>query len=287
MTAPPKNLPTLVNEQVIASTTVESKHGLRIKQGNEGAIVIYHIDPDSPAFSDTELEEGCEILTINDHRVRSTRRCVEMLTYYSEKNGMVDIVASIGDRPRGSSYLLAKSPSSRDIFDGSGSTIDGLELEEKGGGVRVVSAPKSGYFSTLHINKGDCIWSIDGATITSVDDMRGALVEGTGAIIHILTYNSFRKLKTTVMSDTSCALKDGDKELGTKGKQVKIEDMYNIHEKVKGICSWNEEHSKPASILTHLSFLLQIYSARRRCICSGEESNSQSIRQDLCHQDSQ
>lgn len=210
-----------------------------------------------------------------------------MLTYYSEKNGMVDIVASIGDRPRGSSYLLAKSPSSRDIFDGSGSTIDGLELEEKRGGVRVVSAPKSGYFSTLHINKGDCIWSIDGATITSVDDMRGALVEGTGAIIHILTYNSFRKLKTTVMSDTSCALKDGDKELGTKGKQVKIEDMYNIHEKVKGICSWNEEHSKPASILTHLSFLLQIHSARRRCICSGEESNSQSIRQDLCHQDSQ
>mmetsp|Transcript_17745 Transcript_17745/g.38338 ORF Transcript_17745/g.38338 Transcript_17745/m.38338 type:complete len:375 (+) Transcript_17745:843-1967(+) len=52
-------------------------------------------------------------------------------------------------------------------------------------------------------------------------------------LVPILTYNVFRRLKTTVMTAVcSCAFKNGGGEQVYIGKPVNIEDMYNVEEKL-------------------------------------------------------
>lgn len=201
----------------------EAQHGLKVKRGHEGAIKIYHIDPESHAAS-TELEEGCEILSINGHLSKnSVTRCEEMVDYFTTKLGKVTILVSVGYRPSGTTFVMAKNTSEKSIFDGDGSTIDGLELlEERGGRVRVVQV-SSGFFSSCKLNKGDDIWTIDGKEVYCIDDARTALQGATGDHIPILTYNSFRKIKSAVMNSTS-------RSLANNGEALRIEDLYNVHE---------------------------------------------------------
>lgn len=204
----------------------EAQHGLNVKRGNEneGAILIYRIDPESHAAS-TELAEGSELLSVNGHLAKnSVTRCTEMLDYFTEKLGKVTIVVSAGYRPPGTTFVMAKNTTTEGIFDGDDSVINGLELqEERGGRVRVVKVGE-GFFSGMKLNRGDDIWSIDGKEIYSIADARLALKEATGNHIPILTYNSFRKIKSAVMNNTSRSL--------TNGKAEKITDLYNIHEKL-------------------------------------------------------
>ena len=202
----------------------DGQHGLRVKRGDEGAITIYHIHPESQAAS-TGLTEGCEILSINGHLSKnSVTRCEEMIDYFTQKLGKFTLLVSTGYRPRGTAYIMAKNVENKDIFDGDDSKIDGLELaEERGGRVRAVCIG-SGYFEHLKFNKGDDIWTIDGKEIYCVEDARKALKEAKRNHIPILTYNSFRKVKSAVMNYTS-------KSLSTKdGKVQKITDLYNVHE---------------------------------------------------------
>eukprot|EP00986_Skeletonema_menzelii_P002634 scaffold722_cov147-Skeletonema_menzelii.AAC.4 len=200
----------------------DEQHGLKVKRGHEGAIKIYHIDPESHAAS-TELVEGSEILSINGHLAKSSvTRCEEMLDYFTTKLGKVNILVSIGYRPRGTTFVMAKNTTNKGIFDGVESSINGLELlEERGGRVRVVQV-RSGFFSSCKLNKGDDIWTIDGKEVYCIDDARTALKGATGNHIPILTYNSFRKIKSAVMNNTSRSL--------TNGKAEKIEDLYNVHD---------------------------------------------------------
>jgi serine/threonine protein kinase len=202
----------------------DGQHGLKIKRGDDqGSIAIYDIDPESHAAS-TDLTEGCEILSINGHLTKnSVTRCEEMLDYFTAKLGRFNILVSMGCRPLGTMYLMAKNPKQKDCFDGVGFIIDGLELhEERGGRVRVDSVG-SGCFNHLKMNKGDDIWTIDGKEIYCVDDARIALKEATGNHIPILTYNIFRRMKSAVMSNcTSRSLKNG--------KAQHITDLYDIHE---------------------------------------------------------
>eukprot|EP00804_Cyclotella_cryptica_P013925 CCRYP_002443-RB/>CCRYP_002443-RB protein AED:0.14 eAED:0.12 QI:0/0.90/0.83/0.91/0.27/0.16/12/5480/483 len=230
--ASPSDPPTLIQAQVVASPGHESPRGFRIKQGDEGAILIYYIEPGSAA-AETELRVGCEILSINDHRVASTKKAEEMLTYYMDKKGVVDIVVSKGGRPRGTRYVLIKNETDKSIFNGGSNVIDGLKLEEKKGYTRVAEAPTTGFFSKVRLNKGDCIWTINGNIVRDLDQMRHELNQATGKILFILTYNSFRKLKTSMMSAAACELNAGGKRhLVSIGKTAKLEDTYNIHEKL-------------------------------------------------------
>lgn len=166
----------------------------------------------------------------------------------------MNILASHGERPRGSLYLLAKNTamssnghgemaqsSAEDVLYGTGNAIDGLELEEmRGGRVRVLSnkSSSSGIFAGLRLNKGDCIFSIDGTPVSSIDEVREALREALFKMNHnlvpILTYNVFRRLKTTVMTAMCSNAFMGDRQ--QVGKPVDIEDMYNVQEKVS-VCT--------------------------------------------------
>jgi len=225
-----KQLLTMANNQSSCPTIAEievkqfgdAQHGLKVKRGDEGAITIYHIDPESET-APTELTEGCEILSINGHLAKnSVTRCEETLDHFTATLGKFTLLVSIGNRPRGTTYLMAKNAKSKDIFDGEHSSIDGLGLqEERGGHVRVVSVGL-GFFSNLKLNKGDDIWTIDGKEVYCIDDARMALKGATGNHIPILTYNSFRKVKSAVMDYTSRSL--------TNGKAEKITDLYDVHE---------------------------------------------------------
>ena len=200
----------------------DAQHGLKVKRSNEEAIIIYHIDPKSHAAS-TELVEGSELLSVNGHLAKnSVTRCTDMLDYFTEKLGKVNIMVSAGYRPRGTTFVMAKNTAAEGVFDSNGSNIDGLELlEEHGGRVRVVKV-EAGFFSGLKLNRGDDIWTIDGKEIHYIADARLALKEATGNHIPILTYNSFRKMKSAVMNNTIRSL--------THGKAEKITDLYNVHE---------------------------------------------------------
>lgn len=206
----------------------------------------------------TQLSVGCEVLGVNDHKVRhgNVGRTLEMLDYYIEKNGKVDILASNGPRPRGSYYLVAKcisnkknkgnkttvAPLPQSIFSGATSNIiDGIELEETKhtNRVRIASdnpPTRTGSFSKLRLNKGDAIYTIDGIPIASIDNVRGALAdaaEKNHILVPILTYNVFRRLKATVMTAIcSGAFKSGGDREQVVGERVNIEDMYNVHEKL-------------------------------------------------------
>ena len=201
----------------------DSQHGLKVKRGGDEGIIVYHIDSESDAAT-TKLEEGCEILSINGHTAKSSvTRCTEMLDYFTAKRGEFTLLVSTGYRPRGTTYLMAKNTKTKGIFDGADSTIDGLDLqEERGGRVRVVSVG-SGFFLNLKLNKGDDIWTINGKEIYCIDDARMALKGATGNHIPILTYNSFRKVKSAVMNHTT-------RSLIKNGKAEKITDLYNVHE---------------------------------------------------------
>jgi len=207
---------------------------------------------------------------VNEHKVRgSASQTLDMLLYCLEKDGRVDIVASWGDRPRGSLYLVAKSSAAgqaaaashaaastntnndgnnaaaqstpQDAFLETGNVIDGLELEETKEGnsrVRIVASSNtsSGFFSGLRLNKGDCIYTIDGVPIKSIDDARGALMDAVAVknhvMIPILTYNVFRRLKTIVMGTAMSSMLSKQQAAGQAGKPVSIEDMYNVHDKL-------------------------------------------------------
>ena len=112
--------------------------------------------------------------------------------------------------------------------------IDGLQLQDRGGSIRVVGDPaaSSGFFSKLKIRRGDYIWYIDGKEIRTIEDARRALIEAKGGLIPIMTYNIFRRLKTAIITDTSREIEVNNKKIGKKGGVVRIEDDYDIYEKV-------------------------------------------------------
>jgi len=177
--------------------------GLLVRQGADDAVEVARIKPESAA-SRTPLEVGFEILSIHDHRVKNAQRCVEMLKHYTHKEESVEIVASAGVRPNGARYVLIKRDGSdaephHTSDDGS---LHGLFLENKRGRVLVSGMASSGLFVNSKINKGDMILSIAGRPIHEISDCDRALKKVTRGLIPILTYNPFRKLRSTIQVNT-------------------------------------------------------------------------------------
>ena len=145
-------------------------------------------------------------------------------------------------------YIVAKNSnkpnaqsSNTDPFSGTGTIINGLELEETAGGrVRVLSAENAsiGCFSGLRLNKGDCIYTINGTPVKSIIEARGVLKDAADenhVMIPILTYNVFRRLRTTVMSTQMLVGMAGKSWnlIQERRKSANIEDVYNVQEKVR------------------------------------------------------
>jgi len=175
----------------------------------------------------------------------------------------------------------------------------------------------TGIFTGLKFNIGDYILAINGIPIHTVDDVRVAISNATlngnhgdksrgDILLPILTYNIFRRLKSTVMSavcsvnvvsafgmnvsslkaaaaSSQGGMVDDDEKNGSKaggrksrrkslsgssevGKRINIEDIYNVHEKVRynmfdvmivTLDCWNHSKTTPSSyFLYHISRLV-------------------------------
>ncbi len=121
--------------------------------------------------------------------------------------------------------------------------IDDLELDDTTtpNRVRISSTPTTGFFSSLHLNEGDCIYTINGKAITSIADVRHSFldaIEKEQKLVPILTYNCFRRMKSTVMSMMICNSLLKGRALGGSsgsglGTKVDIQDVYSVQEKVR------------------------------------------------------
>lgn len=168
--------------------------GLRLCQTQDGAIQVARIQPGGPA-SRTPLQSGCEILSMNGHRIRDAERCVEMMNYYASRRADVRIVASTGPRPRGSSYVMAKRKNTNMLGEALPPTspygsFHGLVLEEHFGCVCISGFRKSGLLLDSRIKKGDILLSLDGCPLNSIDDYQRALGSATHLLVYLLIYRA-------------------------------------------------------------------------------------------------
>ncbi|KAL7534714.1 hypothetical protein ACHAWF_004923 [Thalassiosira exigua] len=257
--------------------------GLRIKRGDEheGSVVVYYAEPGGPAAgaaqdaspgadargtsdgdSDSDvgsggagtqsnsgggLRAGDEILAVGVHSTKgSLSRTAEMLGFYAERMGTVDVLASRGPRPHGSLYLLVKIDGVKpETFEErslsmAGEAVAGLEVEESRVGnerrvrVATVTAPATGPFAGHRLNKGDWIQSVDGVGVRRVDDLRRALGDASRSgkkAVPVLVHNVFRKLKTAVMATAMLAGTAKNWDDG-QTRKVAVHEEYDVHEKL-------------------------------------------------------
>ena len=136
--------------------------------------------------------------------MRSAEKCARLLKHYTAKKSRIDILASAGPLPPGALYILCKAsekPIRPILSDGS---LQGLFLKEDKGAVRVKAISKMGIFTNARINKRDILLTIDGQQVHTIEDCEHALENVSRNVVPILTYNAFRKLRSTfLVSSTS------------------------------------------------------------------------------------
>jgi hypothetical protein len=182
-----------------------------ISQGSNNTAEVTHISSDGPA-SRSGLKVGYQILCINDHRVPSVEKCAELFKHYIAKTSCLQILASAGPLPPGCQYVLVKANKERPLRtvlnDGS---FQGLFLEEEDGAVRAKDVGKTGIFARAKINKRDVVATINGYATRTIKDCEIALRKSTTDIVPVLTFNVFRKARSTLfVSSTSNSAERSD-----------------------------------------------------------------------------
>ena len=75
------------------SSSAHDRLGIHLKRSDQHdrTVVIYHIHPDSYAATHTDLKVGCEVLAINDCKIRggNVKSAVNLLDHFVEKDGKV------------------------------------------------------------------------------------------------------------------------------------------------------------------------------------------------------
>jgi C-terminal processing protease CtpA/Prc len=121
-------------------------------------------------------------------------KCAQLFKHYIAKTSCLQILASEGQLPPGSQYVLAKADRETRLGtvlkDGS---FQGLFLKEDGGVVRVKDIGKTGIFARAKINKRDIIVTINGYGTRTIQDCEMALGMSPNDIVPVLTSNVFRK----------------------------------------------------------------------------------------------
>jgi len=118
------------------------------------------------------------------------------------------------------------------LDDGS---LQGLFLKEGGGVVRVEGiGSDKGLFTKVKINKKDVIMTINGVEVRSIKECEDAIMMqhksvGGDNIIPILTYNVFRKAKSTmVVEATSNSAVEGGGDPSLRVKKRSVSDAYEM-----------------------------------------------------------
>lgn len=172
--------------------------GLVISRDAGCEVLVRKITPNS-IFSETPLQQGHEILTINGRRVKCPLRAT---TIVKSIKGEVNLLVSEGERPPGTKYVKAKM----EKHPRNGSAIDsvsmksedhsikdlGLLLEStRHGLVRVAKVEEDSVFSNTPIRENEVVLAVNGESAQSVDIAMTALGKfyRSGGVAILLVYS--------------------------------------------------------------------------------------------------
>jgi len=160
------SLPTIVHITVKKNSNDEI--GLSLIEKN-GTTVVSEVSK-SGLFR-SKLKEGCELLSINGHKVTSPRSFIRMIKDFT---GQVIIVASSSPSPPGAKFILAKKPEQQEQQEISFRKVDGV--------LRVEGIKETGIFAEIDLSKGDICLSINGVPAISENVAIRALARAQGNV---------------------------------------------------------------------------------------------------------
>mmetsp|Transcript_14362 Transcript_14362/g.24553 ORF Transcript_14362/g.24553 Transcript_14362/m.24553 type:complete len:744 (-) Transcript_14362:649-2880(-) len=240
------------------------------------SIILYHIDPASPLAS-TSLQVGCEILSVGDFKVgqNGPDRVVDAILYCL-KSGCVEIVASYGRRPRGSTYLLAKHyvtlksdavtdsttglpqslPSDMvealEVLSSDAPMLDGMELEETDEGrvrVKVPSYSSGGGSSHNIVSNGDSSNNISSSNSNkSFSNLRfnkgDYLLSIDGQSVYSIEGVHSSLIQAATKHRPSLLRATAKRHLSTMGQRI----LFNIDEDKNDVESKNDSVRRPSML---------------------------------------
>ena len=166
-------------------------------------------------------------MSINGKRVKCAEKCAQIFKYYATKKSNVEVLASTGHLPAGCKYVLVKAEEPlKTLLEDDGS-LQGLFLKEEGGVVRIKDIGPNGVFAGEKFNIRDVVLRIHGYEIRTVKDCERALKEVSRDIIPVVTYNVFRKARSTFLVSSTCNLAEQPEMSGMHPRRS-VSEMYEF-----------------------------------------------------------
>jgi hypothetical protein len=163
------SLPTIVH--IAVNKNSDDEIGLSLIEKN-GTTVVSEVSKSGLFWS--KLREGCELLSINGHTVRSPRSFIRKMKDF---NGQIVIMASSSPSPPGAKFIVVKKSSFGDK-----DVEQDISFQKVNGVLRVEGIKEDGIFAETDISEGDLCLSIDGVPAISENVAMRALVRAHGDV---------------------------------------------------------------------------------------------------------
>ena len=210
------SLPTIVHIAVEKHSDAEI--GLSLIEKN-GTTVVSEVSKSGLFWS--KLKEGCALLSINGHKVRSPRSFIRMMKDF---NGQIVIMASSSPPPPGAKFIVVKK-----TFVGGKDEEQDISFQKVNGILRVEGTKEAGIFAETDISQGDLCLSIDGVPAISENVAMRAFTRAQGNVA-LLMFPMSTFWKSMV--------------------ELTIEDKYDRWWKSRSECVlfWGNDNSHPVNL---------------------------------------
>jgi len=128
----------------------------------------------------SKLKEGCELLSINGHKVTSPRSFIRMMKDFT---GQIVIMASSDPSPPGAKFIVVKKSFE---FVGDKDEEQDISFQKLNGILRVEGIKEAGIFAETDISEGDLCLSINGVPAISENVAMRALARTQGNVALLL-----------------------------------------------------------------------------------------------------
>ena len=176
------SLPTIMHI-VVEKQHAHDEVGLSLIEKN-GSTVVSEVSK-SGLFR-SKLSEGCELLSINEHKITSPRSFIRMM---KDITGQVAIMASSGPSPPGAKFVVVKKRLGDD-------EEEDISFQKLDGILRVEAINDAGIFADTGISEGDLCLSINGVPAISENVAMRALsrTQGNAALLMFRMSNFWRSM---------------------------------------------------------------------------------------------
>lgn len=192
---PVKGLEPFTIPSILSSTIVKSspsqKVGLAFRKAT-GTVVIEKIVPGSP-FDGTAIRPGCELLSINGHRLRSARRAAEIVR---ESGSTLSLVASDAPRPPGTMYTTISLKEY--VISAGEDYAAGMHFKMKHGLVQLVKVDAESPITATPMKVGDYVLAVNGSVAGGISKAVEILSSSNDDLVPILYFN-MRQLRVSLV----------------------------------------------------------------------------------------